>query len=781
MRGDIIAPCAVVVLERGEMKSNYDAVVIGSGFGGAVAACRLAQAGLTVGIIERGRRYPKGSFPRDWSNLAKGWLWKHDQGLFDVKPINRMTIVQGAGYGGGSLIYANVHLRAPADLFAAGWPRGYSRAALDPYYDLVAYMLDIKPITASAHLGLPPKTTAMKAVAHKLGRAAQFCYPNLAVDFGAPHQSHKNKFNVDQEGCNYCGECDIGCNYLAKNTLDLNYLAVAEKFGADAAVQCEVVKLEQSATGYKVTFKDYSAGGNEKFTEAANVFVCAGAVNSTELLLRCRDQHKTLPRLSAQLGNGYSGNGDFLAFAFDTAPALQPSNGPTITTGIVYDRGQGANRVWFIFEEGGYPKEIAGLLQLLNPATGWLGSAALKTKSELENALRGAGASINQAGADGSHSAVFLAMGRDHANGRITLAPLTNALWVEWDVASNLPLYDAETGISVDIANALGGKAAFNPFWQRLRQPASVHNLGGCVMADDAAHGVTDANGEVFGYRGLYVFDGGILPSATGVNPSHTIAAVAERNVEAAIRRLKGDAVWRAPEATQAQPVIDPLSQLTIPAEGTMAPTTQTIGLGFTETMKGFLDRGHNPPDDYAGAERAGQRNNSYVDFTLTITFSDLDASLADKAHAGIANGMVHVDGFTGPNGAPVTGGVFNLFVDAGEFEERKMLYALPFSGADGKPYLLDGFKDVKDHGRFDVWGATSTLYTVIRAGHERTGAVMATGIMHILMQDFMHQLTTFQVSGTNDPAKKASAIARFGHMFMGTLWDVFAAPRLPK
>ena len=426
-------------------------------------------------------------------------------------------------------------------------------------------------------------------------------------------------------------------------------------------------------------------------------------------------------------------------------------------------------------------KEIAGLLQLLNPATGWLGSAALKTKSELENALRGAGASINQAGADGSHSAVFLAMGRDHANGRITLAPLTNALWVEWDVASNLPLYDAETGISVDIANALGGKAAFNPFWQRLRQPASVHNLGGCVMADDAAHGVTDANGEVFGYRGLYVFDGGILPSATGVNPSHTIAAVAERNVEAAIRRLKGDAVWRAPEATQAQPVIDPLSQLTIPAEGTMAPTTQTIGLGFTETMKGFLDRGHNPPDDYAGAERAGQRNNSYVDFTLTITFSDLDASLADKAHAGIANGMVHVDGFTGPNGAPVTGGVFNLFVDAGEFEERKMLYALPFSGADGKPYLLDGFKDVKDHGRFDVWGATSTLYTVIRAGHERTGAVMATGIMHILMQDFMHQLTTFQVSGTNDPAKKASAIARFGHMFMGTLWDVFAAPRLPK
>jgi cholesterol oxidase len=761
------------------MKSHYDAVVIGSGFGGAVAACRLAQAGLKVGILERGRRYPKGSFPRDWTNPTNGWLWKNNQGLFDVKPVNEMTIIQGAGYGGGSLIYANVHLRAPADLFAAGWPQGYSRAELDPYYDLVAYMLDIKPITQSAHLGMPPKTIAMKAVAHKLGRDAQFCYPNLAVDFDVPHQSHKNKFNVDQEGCNYCGECDIGCNYLAKNTLDLNYLAVAEQFGAEVSVRSEVVKLEQSATGYKVTYKDYGAGGAETVIEAANVFVCAGAVNSTELLLRCRDQYKTLPKLSAHLGNGYSGNGDFLAFTFDTAEALEPANGPTITTGIVYDRGQGANRVWFIFEEGGHPKEISGLMELLNPSAGWLSRTALMTKAEVENAIRIAGKSINQAGVDGSHSAVFLAMGRDKANGRITLAPLTNELSVKWDTDSNLPLYNAETGISDDIAKALGGKPAFNPLWQRLRVPASVHNLGGCVMADDAAHGVTNQHGEVFGYPGLFVLDGGILPCATGVNPSHTIAAVAERNVEAVIRRIRNDAAWRAPETAKAQPILDPLTQLNIPAGSTMAPTTQTIGLGFTETMKGFLDRGHIPPDDYNGGERAGQLSKSIVDFTLTITFPDLDAALADKAHPGIANGVVHVAGFTGPDGAPVNGGVFNLFLDAGEVNERKMLYALPFTGADGKPYLLDGFKDVKDHGSFDVWGATSTLYTVIRQGHERTGAVMATGILHILIQDFMHQLTTFAVSGTNDPVKKADAIARFGHLFMGTLWDVFAAPRL--
>jgi cholesterol oxidase len=371
-------------------------------------------------------------------------------------------------------------------------------------------------------------------------------------------------------------------------------------------------------------------------------------------------------------------------------------------------------------------------------------------------------------------------MGRDKTNGRIRLLPVTHALSVEWNVASNQPLYEAETGLSYDIAAALGGKAAFNPLWQRLHIPASVHNLGGCPMADDAAHGVVDAHGEVFGYPRLYVLDGGILPSATGVNPSHTIAAVAERNVETAIRRIRNDAAWRAPEAAHAQPVIDPLTQLTIPAGSTMAPTTQTIGLGFTETMKGFFDPNHVPPDHYASGEKAGQGNNCHVDFTLTITFPDLDAALADPAHAGIANGVVRVDGFTGAGGAPVTRGVFNLFVNVGELNERKMLYAIPFTGADGNPYLLDGFKDVKDHGSFDVWAATSTLYTVIRAGHERTDAVVATGILHILIPDFMHQLTTFQVSGTNDPAKKADAIARFGHLFMGTLWDVFAAPRLP-
>src|SRR6516165_4881335 len=300
------------------MAANYDAIVIGTGFGGSVAASRLAQAGLRIAVLERGRRYDIHEFPRDWNNPLNGWLWETGQGLFDVKPFQQMTVVQSAGLGGGSLIYANVHLRAPEAVFARGWPAGYSRGALDPYYDLVAYMLDINPITKSSR-GLPTKTQLMRGVADQLHRLDQFCYPNIAVDFG-PETPHLNKFGAEQRGCNYCGECDIGCNFHAKKTLDLNYLKIARDFGADISTQCEATRIEPTAAGgYKVTYLDHTAGAQVRELEAGYVFLCAGAVNSTELLLRCRDEFGTLPALSARLGRGYSGNGDFLALAFDTA------------------------------------------------------------------------------------------------------------------------------------------------------------------------------------------------------------------------------------------------------------------------------------------------------------------------------------------------------------------------------------------------------------------------------------------------------------------------------
>src|SRR5437879_1471986 len=121
---------------------------------------------------------------------------------------------------------------------------------------------------------------------------------------------------------------------------------------------------------------------------------------------------------------------------------------------------------------------------------------------------------------------------------------------------------------------------------------------------------------------------------------------------------------------------------------GTMAAKTPAVGIEFTETMKGFVQRGAPPELGYVDAERAGQRAGTRVEFTLTISIPSLDDFLADRAHTGSARGTVHIDGFTGAGSAEVTSGVFNLFVDTDSFYERKMLYAMPFYGSDGKPYL---------------------------------------------------------------------------------------------
>lgn len=764
-----------------------DAVVIGTGFGGAVSACRLAQAKLKVCVLERGRRYPKGSFPRDWRNPSNGWLWSDGRGLYDVKPINEMTIVQAAGYGGGSLVYANVQLRPVPEVFADGWPTGYDRAMLDPYYDLVAYMLDIKPITDSAR-GMPAKTARMKKVAEDLGRTDQFCYPNLAVNFTPAGEEITNKHDVKQEGCNYCGECDIGCNVHAKNTLDLNYLAIAERNGAEVRTECEATKIEplsaNPADGYRVTVLDHTSGELEAI-DARTVFVCAGAVSSTELLLRCRDEFQTLPALSARLGHRYSGNGDSLSFVFDTKEELRPAEGPTITTGLVVDDKKGTNGSWFIIEDGGCPKELSGLLQVLRPQSNIFDRAHALLRAELDVWMkRSAQDTIPSDATPALHSGVFLAMGRDRANGQITL-DATKCLRVLWDVPSNVPLYDTEQQIAIDIAGALGGRAAFNPLWEQARTPVSVHNLGGCVMADSEADGVTDANGEIFRYPGLYVLDGGALPEATGVNPSHTIAAVAERNVELAIRKLTGTAAWQAPERAKAKPIEDPVGRIKIPATGTAPPKAPTIGLTFSEKFEGFHQLGLVPAgaeNDHAGAEaaaHAGKAAGTRLEADITITMAALDRFLDDKAHAALLTGTIRADGITGPAGTPIRSGVFNLYPDDGTGQPPRLRYAMPFIGTDGEPYVLDGHADIAGAGGGFNPTAIQTVYATIHRGLGGGGPIVARGVVRLGFLALINNLKSARLTGNGSLKAKEDAVLRFLGTFIGPIAKTLVGPIL--
>lgn len=756
-----------------------DAVVIGSGFGGAIAACRLSQAGQRVLILERGRRYPRGSFPRRLDALSD-WLYSPDkQGLLELKPfLTELLAVQVAGYGGGSLLYNSVQMRAPEALFHKGWPQGVSRKTLDPYYDLCAYMLDVTPISEAQPLGLPERTRRLRAAAESLGRGPQFFLPNLGVHFGEPETLRKNKFGVDQEGCRHCGECIVGCNYHAKNTLDLNYLAVAERNGAVVKTSCRAHRILKDGAGYRVHFLDSSDTPKEAVVSARRVFLCAGAVNSTELLLRCRDQHRTLPNLSERLGHGYSANGDLISLVFQTKEKILPSRGPGITSALLYDRGRvGKDHTWFLLEDGGVPEDMAVRGQSLDPKR-----PADKTGRVLwDDLFRVLGVRADAPTADDrtQHSTVLLMMGQDHASGTMSLDERTNELRMRWELTPNLPLYSMQSRLAQDVASALGGELTHNPIWKMLHQPITIHNLGGCNMAESPEQGVTDSCGEVFGHPGLFVLDGSIIPRAIGANPSHTISAVAERSIETIIGRITGNPAWQAPERHLAPHREEPLDKVHIPMGGTAEPESQMRGISFQETMSGFVKQGWSPSDDFVGAAHAGRSAGQTMSFTLDIAALDLDAFLADSEHTAIASGVVHVDGLTGPQGARVSAGVFNLFAETDRPDVRKMLYALPFYGADGQPYLLDGYKDVRDHGSFDVWEANTTLYTVIREGHSRQGNVRACGVLTIDLSHVLRLVASTHVTGADSLGDRAQTIQRFFGAFFGTLWKVYIEPKL--
>jgi cholesterol oxidase len=549
----------------------FDAIVIGTGFGGGAAARRLAAQGLRVLILERGRLYPPGSFPRNPDALARN-VWDPSAGhygMFDLWSFRTLDALVASGVGGGSLIYANVLLRKEASWFVQNgadgehWP--VTRADLDPHYDIMEkelaaqqYPFDQAPYDRTG------KTTMFRDAAQKL--QLDWMLPKLAVVFGNDNQpaapgipiveGTPNLHGRPRVTCMLCGECDIGCNYGAKSTTDLTLVSRAVADGAklqSLAEACEIRPLPDGS--YEVGFLDYSQSEGDRVAaseppmvhvRAPIVVVAAGALGSTYLLLRNR---KRLPKLSPALGTRFSGNGDLLAFIEGRSEAGRPGSfvdaagGPVITSAIaVPDRLNGGAGRGFYVQEGGLPVfaswlvEATGVLAFLQRL--WLfvrryvrGLLRLTADSNLSAEL---GTAV---GAQASRKWVvpILGMGRDVAGGRMDL----DGKWldVDWPARPSRRYFEALRGTMRDIAKACGGRLRDNPMWL-LRRTITVHPLGGCPMGRDASTGVVDSEGQVFGYPGLIVADGSVMPGPVGANPSLTIAALADRFASAAARRF---------------------------------------------------------------------------------------------------------------------------------------------------------------------------------------------------------------------------------------------------
>ncbi|WP_347110385.1 GMC oxidoreductase [Paenarthrobacter sp. S56] len=546
---------------------KVDAVVVGSGFGGSVAALRLAEAGQSVVLMERGKPYPPGSFARSPSEMGRNF-WDPDRGLyglFDAWTFRGTEGLVSSGLGGGSLIYANVLLRKDEKWFVnespipgggyENWP--FTREDLDPFYKAAEGMLQPVPYPYKD----TAKTMAMENTAAALGLSIS--RPPIAVTFApAPGQEPRTNHplplpeygsihgpNTVRTTCTLCGECDIGCNAGAKNTLDHNYISAAAAKGADIRTFHDVRGIRPlDGGGYEVRYVVHhpeNQGGllTEQIIHCRRLILGAGTFGTNFLLLR---NHGSLPALSDALGTRFSGNGDLLTFIMDAkTPAtngsrpgvrtLTGSRGPVITTAIrVPDASDddGDGRGYYV-EDAGYPAFINWLME-----TAQLKTAALRTarvagqlfKDRLFEAGRSnVSADLAAALGDGRLSASsvpLLGMGRDIPDGVMTLHD--GRLAVAWTMATSKEYFGRVRATMESIAKDLDGNFVDNPLWWAKRV-ITVHPIGGAPAGRHPGEGVCDSYGEVFGYPGLYVVDGAAMPGPVGANPSLTIAAFAER------------------------------------------------------------------------------------------------------------------------------------------------------------------------------------------------------------------------------------------------------------
>ncbi len=516
-------------------EAHFDAVVVGSGFGGSINALRLAEAGKSVLVLERGRRYPPDTFPRDVRD-ADALFWRYprrraSRGLYDVRTFSGIGAVVASGVGGGSLIYANIHIRPDPVVFDdPRWPPGFDRTALEPYYDRVARELRVAPLPESIAL---PKRTAFRAAAASLERPV--FDPDQAVSWtesGGPGRS----------ACRLCAECEFGCRYGAKNTLDFTYLARAERLGACVEPGACVSHVEPAGRRYRVHYVNTETGRRQSVV-GTRVVLAAGTLGTNELLFRSRDRERTLPDVSRELGNGYSGNGDFLGSIQNSREDLEPSHGPDVTSVMrFFDREPRFTLAAPTFSDG----VMRVLASLGQPRPEWLRPLAPVVFPGVGRALPwlfGHGVFSNPSPLPAPHAGDprrmtnLFAIGQDNAGGRLVLDD--DALDIRWDYGrENVELCDRMIAAMRRVADAYGGTFAPLVTWEAFRRTITVHSLGGCRLARSPEHGVVSVDGEVFGCPGLFVADGSVVPTAIGFHPVMTISAIAEKIADNVVHSL---------------------------------------------------------------------------------------------------------------------------------------------------------------------------------------------------------------------------------------------------
>ena len=523
-------------------KPDYDWIVVGSGFGGSVAALRLAEKGYRVAVLERGRRFRDEDFAASTWNL-RDWLWAPAlglRGIFRLTPFRDVFVASGAGVGGGSLVYANTLYRAAPEFFENPQWSGLAdwAAALAPHYEVAERMLGVRQVPFESD-----GQRLLQQVGEAFGVRDSFTRTPCGVFFGEPGRQVPDPYfggeGPARTGCTRCGACMVGCRVGAKNTLVKNYLWFAEKRGAEIIAEREVIDVRplaspDGADGYVVSTVQpgaWLAKRRRSFTARGVVFA-AGALGTNQLLADCRHAG-SLPGISDRLGTLVRTNSEsVLAVTLPADTTLEPWRDVAISGSIhpapdthiefvTYGRhGDAMNTLFTALVGDGTrltrPLKLIGaaarhplkFLKTLWPF-GWSRRTVMfLVMQSLDNAI----AFVARPRRLGR--GVSLSTRQDPEKPNPTFIPAGDRA-VRW------------------LEQATGGVGQSMILEALANIPTTAHILGGAVIGADAGSGVVDRYNRVFGYRNLLVCDGSAMPANPGVNPSLTITAIAEHAMSA--------------------------------------------------------------------------------------------------------------------------------------------------------------------------------------------------------------------------------------------------------
>ncbi|MEL6289099.1 MAG: GMC oxidoreductase [Pseudomonadota bacterium] len=521
-----------------DLSAHYDVVVVGSGYGGGVAASRFARAGKRVAVLERGKEFVTGAFPsrlpelrRELSVTGGRFRMGDGRGLYDVRLGDDIHVLAGCGVGGGSLVNAGVALRPDDRVFAdAAWPgqirqdgllnegfaraRAWLRPAADPAATRQTKFAALDH--ASRALGTPPTPA------------------EVVISF----DETTNVAGITQPACTRCGDCCGGCNVGAKNTVALTYLPDAVAHGAEIYASMRVSHVSRDEGQWQVHIDHDPRVSRDpdapEIVTADRVVIAAGALGSTEILLRSKE--RGLP-LSDCVGDGFSANGDIIAFGYG---ADRPVNaigighpprdgiapvGAAVSGQIVVRDGARLSHEMYV-QEGVLPSALAPLLPVFFVPGGKLLGAA---QTLLQGVYNGPLSRLH----------TFFVVSHDSGTGSMRL--VDDRLRIDWPGASDEPVNARVDAALKALVEENGGEYIKSPLAATSvgSKPATAHPLGGCRMGHDRTTGVVDHAGRVFDgasgasdtgtHPGLHVLDGSIIPRSLGCNPLLTITALAER------------------------------------------------------------------------------------------------------------------------------------------------------------------------------------------------------------------------------------------------------------